>query len=76
MEIGDLGRFANASNILSQHARFLLDKEEAEKILQDMTDRLGKWYDTVRACGVSERDAETIRTAFFYPGFFYQPVKK
>ena len=25
MEIGDLGRFANAKNILSQHTRFLLE---------------------------------------------------
>jgi hypothetical protein len=27
------------------------------------------WYETVRACGVSVRDAETIRPAFIYPGF-------
>lgn len=71
MECGDLGRYANAKNILSQHARFLLEKQEAEKIVQDMTVQVGKWYDIVRACGVSENDAETIRGAFLYPGFFY-----
>ena len=27
------------------------------------------WYDTVRASGVSESDAEIIRGAFVYPGF-------
>jgi serine/threonine-protein kinase HipA len=27
------------------------------------------WYDMLRACGVSERDAETIRGAFVHPGF-------
>ena len=27
------------------------------------------WYDTVRACGVTENDAEAIRLAFFYDGF-------
>jgi hypothetical protein len=27
------------------------------------------WYDVVRAQGVSERDAETIRGAFLYEGF-------
>jgi serine/threonine-protein kinase HipA len=48
-----------------------LEKDEAEKILQDMTDRVGRWYDIVRACGVSDNDAETIRSAFLYPGFFY-----
>jgi serine/threonine-protein kinase HipA len=69
MELGDFGRFASAKNILSQHARFLLEKEEAESILNGMEAQAGKWYDTVRACGVSARDAETIRSAFLYPGF-------
>jgi serine/threonine-protein kinase HipA len=68
---GDQGRFANAKNILSQHARFLLQKDEAEKIIADTKAQVGHWYDTVRACGVSEKDAETIRGAFNYPGFSY-----
>jgi serine/threonine-protein kinase HipA len=68
---GDQGRFANAKNILSQHARFLLQKEEAENIIANTRARVGQWYDTVRACGVSENDAETIRGAFIYPGFSY-----
>jgi serine/threonine-protein kinase HipA len=68
MECGDLGRYANRNNILSQHARFLLTQEEAEKVVDEMTAQVAKWYDTVRACGVSEKDAETIREAFVYPG--------
>lgn len=68
---GDQGRFANAKNILSQHARFLLQKDEAERIIADTKAQVGHWYDTVRACGVSEKDAETIRGAFIYPGFSY-----
>lgn len=71
MESGDLGRYANANNLLSQHARFLLEKEEAEKIFNEMAAQVGKWYDVVRACGVSQQDAETIRGAFLYPGLFY-----
>jgi len=31
LDCGDMGRYANAKNILSQHVRFLLDKDEAEK---------------------------------------------
>jgi serine/threonine-protein kinase HipA len=69
MQVGDKGRFANAKNILSGHARFLLDKEEAEKIVADMRETVGHWYNTVRACGVSKNDAEIIRPAFLYPGF-------
>ena len=70
MDCGDMGRYANAKNILSQHARFLLDKDEAEKILNNMKGRVETtWYETLRASGVSEKDAETIRGAFVYPGF-------
>jgi serine/threonine-protein kinase HipA len=70
MDCGDMGRYANAKNILSQHARFLLEEREAEKIINDMRDRVGNtWYNTVRACGVTEKDADTIRGAFVYPGF-------
>src|SRR6266404_5553242 len=60
----------NAKNILSQHARFLLDKDEAEKIVNNTKARVeATWYETLRASGVSEKDAETIRGAFVYPGF-------
>jgi serine/threonine-protein kinase HipA len=70
MDCGDMGRCANAKNILSQHARFLLEKGEVEKIIKDMRDQVASsWYNTVRACGVTEKDADTIRGAFAYPGF-------
>ncbi|MBV9183691.1 MAG: type II toxin-antitoxin system HipA family toxin [Acidobacteria bacterium] len=69
MQVGDQGRYANAKNILSERARFLLDKDEGVKILADMRAAVGHWYHVVRACGVSETDAETIRAAFLYPGF-------
>ena len=69
MECGDHGRFANAKNILSQHTRFLLERDEAEKIVADMREQVARWYEIVRSSGVSENDAETIRSAFLYPGF-------
>jgi serine/threonine-protein kinase HipA len=70
MDCGDQGRYANAKNILSQHARFLLDQGEAEKIVADMKRQVdATWYETMRTSGVSEKDAETIRGAFVYPGF-------
>jgi serine/threonine-protein kinase HipA len=48
-----------------------LRQDEAEKIIRDTREQVGRWYDTVRACGVSENDAEAIRGAFIYPGFSY-----
>jgi serine/threonine-protein kinase HipA len=72
MEIGDQGRFANAKNILSQSIRFLLEPDEAKAIVSEMTDKVrAVWYDVVRAQGVTEKDAETIRSAFVYKGFLY-----
>jgi serine/threonine-protein kinase HipA len=70
MECGDQGRYANAKNILSQHARFLLSEEEAQRIVNDMKAQVqATWYETLRASGVSENDAEALRGAFVYPGF-------
>jgi serine/threonine-protein kinase HipA len=70
MECGRQGRFANATNILSESPRFLLEREEAEKIVYGMQEQVEKtWYSTSLQCGVSAKDAETIRGAFAYPGF-------
>lgn len=70
LDCGDQGRYANAKNILSQHARFLLERPEAEKIVNDMKAQVeGTWYDTMRAHGVAEQDAERLRSAFVFPGF-------
>jgi len=70
MECGNQGRFANETNILSEHARFLLDREEAEKIIAEMKEQVSKtWEETVLASGASQRDVEAIRSAFVYPGF-------
>jgi serine/threonine-protein kinase HipA len=70
MTIGDQDRFANAKNLLSQSARFLLDAAEAEAIVSRMTNQVrATWYDVVRAQGVTEKDAELIRGAFVYDGF-------
>ena len=72
MECGDRGRYANAKNIVSQHARFLLKEDEAAGIVSSMKDQVAStWYPTVRACGVSEHDAELIRGAFVYDGFSF-----
>jgi len=70
MECGDAGRIANATNLLSQHARFLLDPDEARAIVSTMEGQVrGLWYPTARAVGVTERDCDRIADAFAYPGF-------
>lgn len=70
LECGDLGRYANAQNLLSQSARFLVDDDEAETIVREMELAVkDKWYDIARREGVSEHDCEKIERAFAYEGF-------
>ncbi len=70
MQCGDLGRFANAENLLSQSARFLLNPGHASEIVDGMEERVrGRWYAVAREAGVSETDCNLIATAFLYQGF-------
>jgi serine/threonine-protein kinase HipA len=76
MICGDQGRLANATNLLSQAARFLLPDNEAKSIVDAMKERVkGTWYETARAAGVSEKDCERIEGAFVYPGFDLEQVQ-
>jgi serine/threonine-protein kinase HipA len=76
MICGDQGRLANATNLLSQAARFLLPDNEAKSIVDAMKERVkGTWYETARAAGVSEKDCERIEGAFVYPGFDLDQVQ-
>ncbi len=56
-----LGRFVYGRSYLENPQAVELDPVELK--LSTRT------YDTVQASGVSEKDAETIRGAFVYPGF-------
>jgi len=70
MACGDAGRFANAENLLSQRARFLLDEDEAHAIVESMAAQVREsWYAIARAAGVTARDCDKIALAFVYPGF-------
>jgi len=67
---GDQGRRASAQNLLSQCGRFLLAREAAAKILDEMEVQVrARWYEVARRQGVSEGDCERIAGAFAYPGF-------
>lgn len=70
MICGSNGRYANANNLRSQAARFLLSSDQANHIIETMTAQVGStWYRVARQAGVSERDTETIKSAFCYDGF-------
>ncbi len=75
LSCGDRGRLARADNLLSQAPRFLLETEEAKVLIDDMEKTVrARWYQIARRNGVSERDCETIRSAFVYDGFRLKAV--
>lgn len=75
LTVGEYGRYANAANLISQAPRFLLDREEAARIVDDMEACVrARWYAIARREGVSEADCEQISPAFAYPGFRYSPA--
>lgn len=75
LAVGDVGRQANAENILSQCARFLIERKEGEALVKEMENRVrSTWYQVARGTGVSESDCHSISGAFAYPGF--RPVKQ
>jgi serine/threonine-protein kinase HipA len=70
MACGDLGRYANAGNLLSQAARFLLAADEAVRIVDEMERQAqSTWYEIARGSGVNDADCTQIAGAFVYPGF-------
>ena len=72
LDCGDFGRYANAKNLHSQNARFLLKADEAQAVIDTMTGVVEtQWYNVCRASGVTEADTAKIAGAFVYDGFNY-----
>jgi serine/threonine-protein kinase HipA len=72
--IGDYGRYANAHNLISQSVRFLLEREEAVRVVDEMEACVrSRWYAIARREGVTELDCGQISRAFVYEGFRYPP---
>ncbi|WP_424958256.1 type II toxin-antitoxin system HipA family toxin [Hyphomicrobium sp. 1Nfss2.1] len=73
MTIGDFGRRATAQNLVTQSARFLLLKEQAETVVAKM-ERIvrGQWETVARAAKVTVKDCATIRNALENEGFSFE----
>ena len=75
MTCGRFGRYANRTNLLSAHGRFLLEMPEATAVFERVTRTVREqWRAQMRHGGVSERDCEAIRNAFVYEGLFHENV--
>ena len=74
LTVGDFGRYANVTNLLSQCARFLVTRDEATLIIESMEAHVrARWYAVARGVGVTERDCESIARAFAYDGLRLAP---
>lgn len=71
MTCGRHGRMANKANLLSGHARFLLDAQKATATIDKMIDVIrAQWEAALYRAGASHSDCEAIRGCFLYDGFF------
>ena len=72
MACGRFGRYANRTNLLSEHGRFLLEPAQAAAIFERTARTVrDQWRAHMRRAGVTERDCEAIGSAFLYDGLFY-----
>ena len=72
MACGERGRYASQKNLLSQHARFLLNEEDAITILNNIVETVrNSWRPVMKESGASKIDCNLIEAAFLYKGFFY-----
>ena len=70
LDCGDMGRYANAQNLLSQCERFYLAPDDARNTIDQMEVIVKEnWYAVARREGATEKDCEKIASAFAYPGF-------
>lgn len=72
MTCGAYGRIARKDNLLTASGRFLLAREEATQLLDDLIVTVrGEWDAALARAGVSERDRASISSAPLYEGFFH-----
>ncbi len=73
MACGPFGRYANRTNLLSGHARFLLDRHEAEAMFERIVSTVRDgWHARMQRNGASEHDCHAVASAFVYDGLFYE----
>ena len=76
MACGRFGRYANRTNLLSGHGRFLLGRAAAAALFDGIASTVrARWHAEMRRAGVSARDCEAIRPAFLYDGLFSENLR-
>lgn len=70
LTVGRFNRYANRENLLSECARFRLDKSQAAAVIDQMKQTVeSRWHAVLRSHGVTENDCTLLARAFVYPSF-------
>jgi serine/threonine-protein kinase HipA len=76
MTCGTFNRYANRTNLLSQHAQFKLSREKAGAIIDQVQQVVaGRWEASLRQQGTTQADCDAVAAAFNYPGFELDPTQ-
>ena len=75
MTCGIHNRYANRTNLLSQHGQFKLSLERATAIVDDVQQVVAaRWHTVLRQHGTTPPDCDRLAGAFNYPGFELDPA--
>ncbi|MEZ5606249.1 MAG: HipA domain-containing protein [Burkholderiaceae bacterium] len=74
MTCGTYNRYANRTNLLSQHGQFKLSIEHAAAIVDQLQQVVAaRWHATLRQQGTTPADCDKLAGAFNYAGFELDP---
>ncbi|MDQ2734976.1 MAG: type II toxin-antitoxin system HipA family toxin [Pseudomonadota bacterium] len=75
MACGRFNRYANRTNLLSEHAQFKLSIDQARALVDEVQRVVaGRWLAVLRQHGASEAECDRLAPAFNYPGFELDPT--
>ena len=73
---GTYNRYANRTNLLSQHGQFKLSLVQATAIIDHTQQAVAsRWHAVLRQHGTTQLECEKLATAFNYPGFEFDPAE-
>ena len=75
MACGRLNRYANRTNLLSEHAQFKLSLDQTRALIDQMQRVVtASWLPVLRQHGASDADCDRLAPAFNHPGFALGPA--
>ena len=76
MTCGRYNRYANRTNLQSEHAQFMLSADQARALVDQAQQVVAaRWLPVLRQHGTTQADCDRLAPAFNYPGFELDPAK-